>query len=342
MKKNNIVVTGAAGFIGYHICKNLLKADFNVIGLDNLNSYYDISLKQARLNDLSKTKIEKEKFWRFLQLDICNKDALLDIFEEFSPRIVINFAAQAGVRYSIDNPDVYINSNIVGFSNILECCRQYEIENLLYASSSSVYGGNTKTPFSENDSVNQPVSLYAATKRSNELMAHSYSHLYNIPSTGMRLFTVYGPWGRPDMAPMKFTKAILEKKPIEIFNYGNMSRSFTYIDDVVEIILKLLKKPASSSKEFKKKNSIPSISRAPHRIFNIGNSNSIQLNDFIVCLENELGIKAVKEYLSMQQGDVEKTESDNYLLEKWIGELPNTNLEIGIKKFINWYLNYYF
>lgn len=342
MKRNNIVVTGAAGFIGYHVCKNLLKADFNVIGLDNLNSYYDISLKESRLNDLSKTKIKKDKFWRFLKLDICNKDALLDIFDKFSPKIVINFAAQAGVRYSIDNPDVYINSNIVGFSNILECCRKYNIENLLYASSSSVYGGNTKTPFSENDSVNHPVSLYAATKRSNELMAHSYSHLYNIPMIGMRLFTVYGPWGRPDMAPMKFTKAILEKKPIEIFNYGKMSRSFTYIDDVVEIIFKLLKKPAGSNKELKTKNSISSKVLPPHMIFNIGNSNSIQLNDFIVCLEKELGIKANKEYLSMQQGDVKKTQSDNYLIEKWIGELPNTNLEIGIKKFINWYLNYYF
>ena len=240
-----IIVTGAAGFIGFHLCRRLLESGVNVIGIDNVNEYYDVHLKEKRLDILNKLILKKNK-WEFFKLDLSNKNSLLEIFEEYKPEKVVNLAAQAGVRYSIINPNAYINSNIVGFNNILECCRALKIKNFLYASSSSVYGGNTKTPFKETDATNHPISLYAATKRANELMAHSYSHLYNIPATGLRLFTVYGPWGRPDMAPMLFTKAILSKQPIKVFNNGNMSRSFTYINDIIEIIYKLINKPATS------------------------------------------------------------------------------------------------
>ena len=273
---STILVTGSAGFIGYHLCKRLLDSGNNVIGIDNVNDYYDVNLKEKRLEILNKVPLKNNK-WEFFRTDLTNKDSLLKIFENNSPKIVVNLAAQAGVRYSLENPSAYINSNIVGFSNILDLCKETKVENLLYASSSSVYGGNTKVPFSEIDPVNHPVSLYAATKRSNELMAHAYSHLYGLSCTGLRFFTVYGPWGRPDMAPMIFANAIINKKPLKIFNHGDMSRSFTFIDDVIEILMKFLDKPAIPDKLFNTINPNSSTSWSAHRIFNIGNNKSIKI-----------------------------------------------------------------
>ena len=335
-----ILVTGSAGFIGFHLCRRLLDNGNNVIGIDNINDYYDVHLKEKRLEILNEVELKNNK-WKFFKTDLTNKESLLKIFEYYSPKIVVNLAAQAGVRYSLENPSAYINSNIVGFSNILEACKKTEVKNLLYASSSSVYGGNTKIPFSENDSVNHPVSLYAATKRSNELMAHSYSHLYGLSCTGLRFFTVYGPWGRPDMAPMIFANAIINKKPLKIFNYGNMSRSFTFIDDVIEILMKFLDKPAIPDKLFNTINPNSSTSWSAHRIFNIGDNKSIKITQFINFLERELGLKAIKEFKNMQKGDIVNTLSDNRILEEWIGTYPKTPLNIGIKKFIDWYLQYY-
>ena len=335
-----ILVTGAAGFIGFHVCRNLIKNGYNIVGLDNLNNYYDIRLKKARLGILDKEGC-KTKNWFFEKGDLSNYKFLLEVFDKYQPTIVINLAAQAGVRYSIANPHAYINSNISGFLNILECCKLQKVKNLLYASSSSVYGGNKKLPFSENDPVNHPVSLYAATKRSNELMAHSYSKLYKIPSIGIRFFTVYGPWGRPDMAPMLFAESIFKKKPIKVFNYGNMSRSFTYIDDVVEILFRLVKKPAIPNQSFDPFCPSPSSSSSPHLILNIGNNESISLKDFITCLENEIGIPAKKEFISMQKGDVADTKADSTLLKNWIGDFEATSLKLGIKSFINWYKSFY-
>ena len=337
---NPIVVTGAAGFIGFHLCKKLLENGSDVLGIDNVNDYYDTTLKENRLDVLKNLSLN-ENYWKFIRTDLINKSNILDIFEEFKPKIVINLAAQAGVRYSLENPSAYIYSNIVGFSNILEACKKNNIRNLLYASSSSVYGGNTKVPFSENDAVNHPVSLYAATKRSNELMAHSYSNLYGISCTGLRFFTVYGPWGRPDMAPMIFADAIINKKPLKIFNYGKMSRSFTFINDVIEILIKLIKKPATPNKLFNTKEPLPSSSWCPHRIFNVGNDNAISLTEFINTLEKEIGFKAIKDFTSMQRGDVINTLSDNKLIDEWIGTYPKTNLNNGIRLFIDWYKKYY-
>ena len=264
-----------------------------------------------------------------------------ETFDKFQPSTVINLAAQAGVRYSISNPTAYLNSNIIGFGNLLECCRNSKIGNLIYASSSSVYGGNTQTPFKENDSTNHPVSLYAATKRSNELIAHTYSHLYDIPSTGLRFFTVYGPWGRPDMAPMIFAKSILTKKPIRVFNKGKMSRSFTYINDVIEIMYRLISKPATADSNFERNNPTPSTSWTNHRIFNLGNENSINLLEFIELLENELGIKSLRNYEDMQPGDVQHTSSDSSSLKNWVGEINYTSIKKGVKHFIKWYKDYY-
>ena len=337
-----ILVTGAAGFIGFHLCKSLLEEGYKIIGLDNLNDYYDVKLKEKRLKVISEKVSENKSSWHFTKTDIKNNDDLIKVFEDFKPEIVVNLAAQAGVRYSLINPTSYINSNIVGFLNILECCKKFKIKNLLYASSSSVYGGNSKIPFSEQDSVNHPVSLYAATKRSNELMAHTYSHLYNLKATGMRFFTVYGPWGRPDMAPMIFAESILSKKPIKVFNYGKMSRSFTYIDDVIKAIKKLILKPATPDKNFSPDNPNPSTSWCPHRIFNIGNKNSINLQEFIITLEKELNIKATKKYLPIQPGDVEETLSENSLIESWCGNINETSVSVGVKKFIKWYKSYHF
>tara|TARA_A100000164_G_scaffold319283_1_gene300817 strand:- start:2367 stop:3398 length:1032 start_codon:yes stop_codon:yes gene_type:complete len=336
----NIFVSGAAGFIGFHVCSRLIDEGFNVIGLDNINSYYETKLKTNRLFELEK-KGNKNNNWIFFKGDLQDNDLLNEIFENHNPNIIIHLGAQAGVRYSIENPKSYINSNLIGFANILECCRNKEIKNFIYASSSSVYGGNTKIPFSENDQVNHQVSLYAATKKSNEILAHSYSHLYNIPSTGLRFFTVYGPWGRPDMAPMIFTKSIFSKQKIKIFNNGDMFRDFTYIDDVVEIIFRLTKRPATKNQYFDKNNPDPATSWAPFRIFNIGNNNPISLMQFIKALEKEIGIEAEKEFLEMQLGDVKSTHSKNELIREWTNYEPITELEDGIKRFISWYRSYY-
>ena len=336
-----ILITGAAGFIGFHLCKKLLQENEEIIGLDNMNSYYDLNLKKGRLKELYKYNNEKKKSLYFIEGDLINKEIIKRIFREYEPKLIIHLAAQAGVRYSITNPEAYLKSNLEGFLNIIEVCRNKDIENFIYASSSSVYGGNKRTPFNELDSVDHPVSFYAATKRSNELIAHTYSHLYNIPTTGLRFFTVYGPWGRPDMAPMIFTKAIFEKKPIEIFNNGNMMRDFTYIDDVINAIIRLIHKPATIDEEFDKLNPNPSTSWAPYRIFNIGNQESIPLMNFIEILENEIGIKAIKNFKEFQKGDVQSTFASIKLLEKWTGFKPYTPINEGIRKFIDWYKNYY-
>ena len=324
-------VTGAAGFIGFHLCKKLLQEKNKVIGLDNLNSYYDISLKQARLNELNKQFKQNSNLWDFKKGDI-NDISLLDkIFENYNPEFVINLAAQAGVRNSIDNPESYLSSNILGFGNILECCKKYNIEHLVYASSSSVYGDKNIPPYSEKDKVDSPVSLYAATKKANELMAHAYSHLFKIPSSGIRFFTVYGPWGRPDMAPMIFTKSIFSQESIKVYNNGDMSRDFTYIDDAIEFLSRIITIPPIEDQDNKN----------PYRIVNIGNSTSINLMNFIETLETEIGIKSKKNFLGMQLGDVKRTNADTKYIEELTNYKAQTNLSNGIKSFINWYKLYY-
>ena len=333
--KKPILVTGAAGFIGAATCKRLLEDGESVIGIDNLNDYYDTNLKLSRLEKI------KGNAWQFLQLDISDKDSTKDMFDTYEPSHVIHLAAQAGVRYSIENPGEYIQSNLVGFGHILEGCRHHAVKHLVYASSSSVYGGNTNLPFKESQAVNHPVSLYAATKKANELLAHSYSHLYGMPATGLRFFTVYGPWGRPDMAPMLFAKAILESKPIRVFNNGKMRRDFTYIDDIVEGIIRVARKPAEANAEFDKNHPDPASSWAPHRVFNIGNSEPIALMDFIDCLEKALGTEAIKHFEPMQPGDVESTAADTTELENWIGFKPSTPIGKGVEAFACWYRNYY-
>ncbi len=324
-------ITGAAGFIGFHLCKKLLQEKNKVIGLDNLNSYYDISLKQARLNELNKQFKQNSNLWDFKKGDI-NDISLLDkIFENYNPEFVINLAAQAGVRNSIDNPESYLSSNILGFGNILECCKKYNIEHLVYASSSSVYGDKNIPPYSEKDKVDSPVSLYAATKKANELMAHAYSHLFKIPSSGIRFFTVYGPWGRPDMAPMIFTKSIFSQESIKVYNNGDMSRDFTYIDDAIEFLSRIITIPPIEDQDNKN----------PYRIVNIGNSTSINLMKFIDTLETEIGIKSKKNFLGMQLGDVKRTNADTKYIEELTNYKAQTNLSNGIKSFINWYKLYY-
>ena len=340
-KKEIILITGVAGFIGFHICKKLLNEYYKVIGIDNFNNYYDVKLKKSRIKELELISKSKNNNFICIECDLVENTKLNNIFEKYNPSIVINLAAQAGVRFSIDNPSTYIKSNLVGFGNLLECCRANKIKHLIYASSSSVYGGNTKIPFSEKDSVDHPVSLYAATKKSNELLAHTYSHIFGLSCTGLRFFTVYGPWGRPDMSPMIFTKCILSKKPLKIFNNGEMFRDFTYIDDVVEIIFRLLNKPALSDKSFNNEKPNPQSSWAPYKIFNIGNSKSVYLLDFIKCLEEEIGIKAIKDYVEMQPGDVKATEADTSEIESYVDFKPQTSLENGIKNFYAWYKKYY-
>lgn len=339
MKK--ILVTGAAGFIGFHLCKRLINNGNLVIGIDNLNSYYDIRLKNDRLKLLHEYANIKNKNFIFEKIDIQNETSLENLFKKHKPLKVIHLAAQAGVRYSLENPKAYINSNIIGFQNIIDCCKEFEIKNFIYASSSSVYGGNTKIPFSEDDPVNHPCSLYAATKRSNELIAHTYSHLYQLPATGLRFFTVYGPWGRPDMAPMIFANSIIKNKIIKIFNQGDMSRDFTYIEDVINSLIKIIDKPATSDSSFDKENPTPSSSWAPHRIFNVGNSQRISLLDFVESLEEQIGKKANKQFLEMQPGDVKDTLSDTKKIEIWTDFKPKTPLKKGIKEFIDWYLKYF-
>tara|TARA_A100001388_G_scaffold258717_1_gene225450 strand:- start:4822 stop:5844 length:1023 start_codon:yes stop_codon:yes gene_type:complete len=337
----NVLVTGAAGFIGARTCIKLIQENFNVLGIDNLNDYYDVQLKILRLEEINKITKFKKNNWQFKKGSIEDEKLIYELFEKFRPEVVIHLAAQAGVRYSLENPKSYINSNLLGFFNIIEHCKIFKIKNLIYASSSSVYGGNKKLPYAEIDSVNHPISLYAATKKSNELIAHSYSHLFKIPTTGLRFFTVYGPWGRPDMAPMLFAKAITQGNPIKIFNYGNMIRDFTFIEDVVEGIFRCCKKPATPYLNFDKLNPNPSISDAPFRVFNLGNSNPTNLLIFIEMLEKELGIKAIKEYLPIQPGDVEETASNTKALSDWINFTPQTSLSIGIKEFCKWFKNFY-
>ena len=336
-----VLVTGAAGFIGYHLCKKFIENNFPLIGVDNLNSYYDKNLKFKRLEDLKSFCASKKKDFNFKKIDLQDKSSLEEIFKKHKITHVVNLAAQAGVRYSLENPHAYIESNILGFLNILELSRTFKVKHLVYASSSSVYGGNTKMPFSEDHGVDHPVSMYAVTKRSNELMAHSYSHLYKLPTTGLRFFTVYGPWGRPDMAPMKFANAIISNQPIEIYNHGNMYRDFTYIDDITKAICDLMHKPPSKDNLFDKTQPDLSKSWSPYRIFNIGNNKPIYLLDFIKKLEKELGKEAKKKYLEIQPGDVKKTHADITQLQKYIDYKPETTIEVGIKKFINWFKIFY-
>ncbi|MEL7660866.1 NAD-dependent epimerase [Acetobacterium wieringae] len=332
----SILVTGAAGFIGFHLSQYLLEQDFTVIGIDNLNDYYDPNLKQARLD-----KLGFYPNFIFQKADLKNKAEINTIFERYQPTNVINLAAQAGVRYSIENPYAYVDSNLIGFMNILEACRHYPVAHLLYASSSSVYGGNTIVPFSTNDPVDHPVSFYAATKKANELMAHTYSHLYGIPTTGLRFFTVYGPWGRPDMAYFSFTRDILAGKPIKVFNHGKMERDFTYIDDIVEGIYRLVNKPPGVVGDWDESKNNNSTSFAPYKIYNIGNNKPVPLMRFIKALESALGIEAQKIYMDMQPGDVLRTYAEVSDLERDINFKPETSIEAGIEKFVAWYQEYY-
>jgi len=334
-----ILITGACGFIGFHLFRKLIERDCEVIGIDNFNSYYDPKLKEARHAKLK--EIASNNNLEIYRFDIENFEELNNIFKNHKPDFVVNLAAQAGVRYSITNPSAYIKTNLLGFSNIIECCRNHNIKHLVYASSSSVYGGNTSMPFSEKQPVDHPVSLYAATKKSNELLAHSYSHLYRLPSTGLRFFTVYGPWGRPDMALFLFTKSILEGKSIKVFNHGQMIRDFTYVDDIAESMLRIIFKPATSDDSFNTDNPNPSTSWAPHRIFNIGNSNPTKLMDYIKAIEKCIGVEAKKEFLPLQMGDVPSTSSNCSELESWIGFKPKTSVYDGVAKFIEWYREFY-
>jgi UDP-glucuronate 4-epimerase len=335
-----ILVTGAAGFIGFHLVTTLLKEGHLVIGIDNINDYYDPKLKYARLSEtgivkqnvLDNSSVQSEIYpnYRFLRMDLSQKEDLMHLFSKERFDVVVNLAAQAGVRYSIENPDVYIKSNVQGFLNILEACRNYPVKHLVYASSSSVYGSNKKVPFSVEDSVDHPVSLYAATKKSNELMAYTYSHLFNIPTTGLRFFTVYGPWGRPDMAPSLFADAILHNRPINVFNNGEMERDFTYVDDIVQGIIGICEKPP------KIKNNNP-----PYVLHNVGNNKPIKLMDFIASLEKHFNIQATKNYMPMQAGDVKKTFADISSLQKEINYQPQTILDDGVKAFADWYKSYH-
>jgi len=341
-----ILITGNAGFIGFHLSKTLIESGHNVVGIDNLNDYYDVNIKLNRLKELgvdakrgsSICNSKSHKNFNFIKLDIQDKKSLIDLFKKYKFSHVCNLAAQAGVRYSLENPDTYIQSNIQGFLNILEVCRKHSVKHLCYASSSSVYGLNDKMPLSTKDAVDHPISLYAASKKSNEMMAHAYSHLFNIPTTGLRFFTVYGPWGRPDMALFKFTKAILNDETIEIYNNGKLIRDFTYIDDIVDGISRVLFNPP---KGVSKESINLSNSTAPWKIYNIGNSNPVDLMDFIAAIEQKLNKKAIKEFLPMQAGDVVKTYADTNELQKKFSYKPKTNVKKGIDNFINWYINYY-
>lgn len=331
-----ILVTGAAGFIGMTTALRLLARGDEVVGLDNLNDYYDVTLKESRL-----ARLTSHAGFRFVKLDVADRFGIEKLFAVEKFDSVIHLAAQAGVRYSLQNPHAYIDSNIVGFTNILEGCRHAKVQHLVYASSSSVYGGNTKMPFSEHDSVDHPVSLYAATKKANELMAHTYSHLYSLPTTGLRFFTVYGPWGRPDMALFLFTKAILEGRPINVFNHGNMQRDFTFVDDIVEGVIRVLDRVPAPDPSYDAVQSDPATSSAPYRVFNIGNSDPVPLLDFIGCIESALGKKAEKNLLPLQDGDVPATYANTDALRDWVGFVPGTPVQDGITQFVAWYRGYY-
>jgi len=331
-----IMVTGTAGFIGNHLAIKLLERGDEVIGIDNLNDYYDVNLKLARLD-----RIKDHENFTDIRADISDREAMEQLFEDHKPQRVVNLAAQAGVRYSIENPHAYIESNIVGYLNILEGCRHHNVEHLVYASSSSVYGANETMPFSVHDNVDHPLSLYAASKKANELMAHTYSNLYNLPTTGLRFFTVYGPWGRPDMALFLFTKAIMEGKPIDVFNYGKHRRDFTYIDDIVEGVIRTLDNVATANKEWSGKEPDSGTSKAPWRVYNIGNQSPVELMDYIDTLEKFLGKKVEKNLLPLQPGDVPDTYADVEALVKDVGYKPNTTIDQGIEKFVAWYKDYY-
>lgn len=331
-----ILITGAAGFIGYNLSSELLARGYDIIGIDNMNNYYEVSLKNARLSNLKTADA-----FKFFHFDIEDRDKVKSLFANNQVDVVINLAAQAGVRYSLENPHSYINSNIVGFMNILEACRYNEVQHLIYASSSSVYGANTSLPFSVHDNVDHPLSLYAATKKANELMAHTYSSLYGLPTTGLRFFTVYGPWGRPDMALFKFTKNIIEGKQIDVFNNGEMMRDFTYVDDIVEAISRLIEKKAIPNPKWSGKRPDPATSYAPYKIYNIGNNNPVNLLDFIEAIEEKVGRKAIKNYMPLQAGDVPATYADVEDLYKDIDFRPQTSIKDGVGKFVDWYIDYY-
>ena len=336
-----ILITGAAGFIGFHLSRRLLQQGTPVVGFDNVNAYYDPSLKRARIAQLEEVAAKTNTPFFLVEADLENDAAVESAFAQHKPTKVVNLAAQAGVRYSLENPAAYIQANLVGFGNVLEGCRHHAVQHLVYASSSSVYGGNTRMPFSEEHSVDHPVSLYAASKKANELMAHTYSHLYGLPATGLRFFTVYGPWGRPDMALFLFTKAILAGEPIQVFNNGQMVRDFTFIDDIVESLMRLIEKPATSDLSFNSQSPNPSTSWAPHRVFNIGNSNPTPLMEYISALEQSLGLTAKKVLLPIQPGDVPATAANTSALEAWVDFRPNTSVYDGVAKFVEWYREFY-
>ena len=331
-----VLLTGAAGFIGMSTALRLLARGDEVVGLDNLNAYYEVQLKLDRLQ-----RLQALPNFSFVKIDVADRAATMALFASERFDRVIHLAAQAGVRYSLENPHAYIDSNIVGFINVLEGCRHHAVEHLVYASSSSVYGGNTQMPFSEHDNVDHPVSLYAATKKANELMAHTYSHLYRLPTTGLRFFTVYGPWGRPDMALFLFTKAILEGRPIDVFNHGKMQRDFTYIDDIVEGVVRVLDRPAQPDAGYRPERPDAATSNAPYRLFNIGNHDPVQLLDFVRCIEAALGKTATQRLLPLQDGDVPATFADVRALADWVNCTPATPIAIGIGRFVEWYRGYY-
>lgn len=331
-----VLVTGSAGFIGHALSQRLLQRGDEVIGIDNLNDYYDVNLKQARLQRLA-----EQPGFTDIRCNLENADAINNAFSAHKPQRVVNLAAQAGVRYSLQNPQAYVSANLVGFVNILEACRHNHIEHLVYASSSSVYGANTQMPFSVHHNVDHPVSLYAASKKSNELMAHTYSHLFDLPTTGLRFFTVYGPWGRPDMALFLFTKAILNDEPIDVFNNGNHSRDFTYIDDIIEGVLRVIDQVATPNEQWDSDKPDSATSKAPYRLYNIGSNNPVQLNRYIEILENCLGKTATKNYLPMQAGDVPSTYADVDALVKDVGYKPQTAIEDGVARFVSWYRDFY-
>ena len=330
-----VLVSGAAGFVGMHAARRLLERGDEVVGIDNVNNYYDVRLKYARLE-----RLKPYPNFTFIKMDIADRAAMENLFAEHKFPRVIHLAAQAGVRYSLQNPHAYIQSNVVGFMNILEGCRHQKVEHLVYASSSSVYGSNTKIPFSEHDNTDHPISLYAATKKSNELMAHTYSHLYGLPTTGLRFFTVYGPWGRPDMAPMIFAKAIMEGTPIDVFNHGDMKRDFTYVDDIVEGVVRVSENIPTPDANFDAANPDPSCSNVAYRLYNIGNHEPVGLLEFIETMEKSIGKKAIKNMKPMQAGDVKMTYAETDRLRKFAGFAPKTSLSLGITSFVQWFLDY--
>lgn len=338
MKLNyqNVLVTGAAGFIGFHLARRLMDKGCKVVGLDNMNPYYDVALKEARVENL-----KKEANFRIFEIDLSSRRKLEDLFVQQNFDVVVNLAAQAGVRYSLENPYAYVDSNLVGFVNLLECCRHHAIKHLVFASSSSVYGANTRMPFSVHHNVDHPVSLYAATKKANELMAHTYSHLYRLPCTGLRFFTVYGPWGRPDMALFLFTRAILEDQPIKVFNHGKMKRDFTYIDDIIEGVVRVLGRIPEGNPDWCGDKPDPGTSAAPYRIYNIGNNHPVELMNFIEVIEAALGKTARKEFVDLQPGDVVATFADVEDLMADVGFAPATPIEVGVRRFVKWYKEYY-